>query len=361
MQLGAVNYITKPIDHDLLLSILKREEEAFASARDNAAFRETLASASKQAVIVGTHPEMKRILSIIDKVRDSEATVLILGETGTGKEVMAKRIHYTGQCRDRPFVGINCAALNDGLLESELFGHERGAFTGAVARKIGKFELAGSGTLFLDEVGDMSLAMQSKLLRVLQEKTFDRVGGTRTLTARCRVIASTNRDLEQMMRRGTFRDDLYYRLTLITIKLPPLRDRAEDIPALVEIFVEEANRRFGRRITRISESLIGRLTSYSWPGNIRQLKNVIANAVILSEGPELHDLDLPQTSGQPSVEPPIRLEGDLKSTIASHASRLEEKLIRGALERSDSNITRAAAELGITRKTLYAKMRAYGL
>lgn len=358
MKAGALNYITKPIAGNLLLSILKRERQELQSRQENIVFRELLESASAYKVIKSRHTQMQKIESIVEKVKDKEVTILILGETGTGKEISARKIHYSGAYRGRPYICINCAALNDNLLESELFGHERGAFTGAVAKKMGRFELAGRGTLFLDEVGDMSLAMQSKLLRVLQEKTFERVGGTKTLTAHCRVIASTNRDLKKLIAEGNFRRDLYYRLSLITISLPPLRERIDDIPALVELFIAEADRKYNKEVNRLSPAVLTRLKEYSWPGNIRQLKNIITNAVILSDDYELSHIELPQKI----LEEEISLNGEsLKSAIDRHTGVLEKRIIKQVLALSGGNISRSASELGITRKTLYDKMKRCGL
>ena len=220
MKAGATNYIPKPIDHGLLLSIIEKESVALRDRLATFGFRESLRSATRTQLVPSSSAEMKEIERIVEKVKDSDVPVLLLGETGTGKEVIAKTIHYTGAYRDRPFVGLNCASLNENLLESELFGHEKGAFSGAIARKIGRFELAGNGTLFLDEIGDMSLSMQSKLLRVLQERTLERVGGTKPVSVYCRLIAATNKDLAALRARGEFREDLYYRLSTVTLKLP---------------------------------------------------------------------------------------------------------------------------------------------
>jgi two-component system response regulator AtoC len=255
-------------------------------------------------------------------------------------------------------VGLNCASLNENLLESELFGHEKGAFSGAVARKIGRFELAGNGTLFLDEIGDMSLPMQSKFLRVLQERTLERVGGTKPVTVYCRVIAATNKDLASLRANGGFREDLYYRLSTVTLKLPPLRDRARDIPAFVRQFVQEANASYGRNVKTVPEPLMRRLQAYPWPGNIRQLKNVITNAVILCDGEEISDLEF--GDGHAPVGD-IALIGDLQTTVTKYADDVETRIIRTALERNDRNISRTARVLGISRKTLYEKIRRHDL
>jgi two-component system response regulator AtoC len=358
MKAGATNYIPKPIDHGLLLSIIEKESLALRDRMATLGFRETLRSAARTRPVPTSSAEMKEIGRVVEKVKDSDVTVLLLGETGTGKEVIAKTIHYTGAYRDRPFVGLNCASLNENLLESELFGHEKGAFSGAVARKIGRFELAGNGTLFLDEIGDMSFSMQSKLLRVLQEKTMERVGGTKSVSVYCRLIAATNKDLSLLRARGDFREDLYYRLSTVTLKLPPLRERTRDIPALVRIFVEEANEAYGRNVSAVSDRIMRSLVAHPWPGNIRQLKNVIANAVILSDGEEISRLDY----GEPHLpQEEISIDKDLPSTVSRYSREIEKKIIRSVLEKSNRNISRSAALLGISRKTLYEKIRKHEL
>ncbi len=358
MKAGATNYIPKPIDHALLLSVLEKERLALRDRLATFAFRESLRSTTKTQLVPSSSVEMKDIERVIEKVTDSDIPVLLLGETGTGKEVIARTIHYAGAYRDRPFVGLNCASLNENLLESELFGHEKGAFSGAVARKIGRFELAGNGTLFLDEIGDMSLAMQSKLLRVLQERTLERVGGTQPVTVYCRLIAATNKDLAGLRAHGGFREDLYYRLSIVTLKLPPLRDRARDIPDLVRQFIAEADAAYGRKVKSVPEPLMRRLQAYPWPGNIRQLKNVITNAVILCDGEEISDLEF--GDGLAAVGD-IPLIGDLSTTVTKYADDAETRIIRAALERNDRNITRTAHELGVSRKTLYEKIRRHDL
>jgi two-component system response regulator AtoC len=358
MKAGATNYIPKPIDHGLLLSIVQKESIALRDRLATLGFRESLRSAARTRLVPSSSAEMKEIERIVEKVRDSDVPVLLLGETGTGKEVIAKIIHYTGAYCDRPFVGLNCASLNENLLESELFGHEKGAFSGAIARKIGRFELAGTGTLFLDEIGDMSLSMQSKLLRVLQERTLERVGGTKPVSVYCRLIAATNKDLAALRSRGEFREDLYYRLSTVTLKLPPLRDRTRDIPALVRTFVEEANAAYGRNVTSIPDRIMRSLTTHSWPGNIRQLKNVIANAVILSDGEEISGLEYGDAG---RAEEEILIDKDLPSTVARYSSEIEKKIIRAVLEKNQGNITKSATRLGISRKTLYEKIRRHEL
>jgi DNA-binding NtrC family response regulator len=357
MKAGATNYLPKPVDHGLLLSILEKERLALRDRLASAAFRETLRTNNRRELVPSTSVEMTEIERVVEKVKDSDVPVLLLGETGTGKEVIARTIHYTGSYRDRPFVGLNCASLNENLLETELFGHEKGAFSGAVSRKIGRFELAGNGTLFLDEIGDMSVAMQSKLLRVLQERTMERVGGTKPVSVYCRLIAATNKDLSELRKGGQFREDLFYRLSTVTLKLPRLRDRARDIPALVRLFVEEANSAYDKNVRVVPEPLMRRLTAYPWPGNIRQLKNVITNAVLLSDGEEISVLEF----GDGVAPEEIYLEGNLQATVARYTTDLERRIIRAVLAESAGNVSRAASRLGISRKTLYEKMRRHEL
>jgi DNA-binding NtrC family response regulator len=358
MKTGATNYLPKPVDRDLLFSILEKERLSLRERLASTAFRETLRLDHLRELAPSTSPVVRDIVRVVEKVRDSDVPVLLLGETGTGKEVIARTIHYTGVYRDRPFVGLNCASLNENLLESELFGHEKGAFSGAVSRKIGRFELAGNGTLFLDEIGDMSLSMQSKLLRVLQERTLERVGGTKSVSVYCRLIAATNKDLAAIRKSGEFREDLFYRLSTVTLKLPPLRDRVRDIPVLVRQFVAEANAAYHKNVRVVSESQMGRLAAHPWPGNIRQLKNVITNAVLLCEGEEISGLELGDGNGAPED---IRLEGSLPATIARYTTDLERRIIRAVLAEHRGNVSRAAAGLGISRKTLYEKMRRHAL
>ncbi len=374
MKAGATNYILKPVDSGLLYSVLEKERLALGDRLSSDAFRESLRAAVRRKLAPSATREMKEIKRVVEKVKDSDVPVLLLGETGTGKEVIARTIHYTGSYRDRPFVALNCASLSESLLESELFGHEKGAFTGAVSRTVGRFELAGNGTLFLDEIGDMSLGMQAKLLRVLQERTLERVGGTRPVTVYCRLIAATNKDISDLRARGVFRDDLYYRLATVTMRLPPLRERSADIPALVQVFIDEANAAYGRNVRAVAEPILRRLAAHPWPGNIRQLKNVITNAVILAEGDEIAWLDPGDGEAAARGDGEAVLGGqggiplgngagggDLRSTVAHATKDLEKKIITGALGAAGGNITRAAAELGISRKTLYEKMRRHGL
>jgi len=370
MKAGATNYIPKPIDSGLLFSILEKERAALADRMSGDGFRESLRSTVRRPRVPSATREMKEIERVVEKVRDSDIPVLLLGETGTGKEVIARTIHYSGAYRDRPFVALNCASLNENLMESELFGHERGAFTGAVARTLGRFELAGDGTLFLDEIGDMSVTMQAKLLRVLQERTLERVGGTRPVSVYCRLITATNRDINDLRARGLFREDLYYRLCGVALRLPPLRERVRDIPLLVQLFIDEANAAYGTRVRSVPEHLMRRLCAHPWPGNIRQLRSVITNAVILSEGEEIANLPFGESAaaaaggggdGVPAEPDAADGGGDLRATVARASARLEKSIIASTLEAAEGNVTRAASRLGISRKTLYEKMRRLGL
>ena len=303
--------------------------------------------------IIGESPALKRVLSQVETVATTDSSVLVLGETGTGKEVIARAIHDLSPRRERTFVKVNCAAIPTGLLESELFGHEKGAFTGAIMQKMGRFELAHHGTLFLDEVGDIPLELQPKLLRVLQEKEFERLGSTRTLHVDVRVVAATNRDLTQMVEDRLFRSDLYYRLNVFPIVVPPLRERAEDIPLLVRYFAQKHARRMDRRIETIPAEEMEALTRYQWPGNVRELENLIERAVILSRGPALH-VPLPENrfSADAPAASPVTLEAAEREHIL-RALRDTNWVIAGP--------NGAAARLGMKRTTLQSRMAKLGI
>src|SRR6478752_1943104 len=298
--------------------------------------------------IIGESPRLRTVMSQAAIVAPTDSTVLLLGETGTGKGCIAKRIHYQSERRDYPFVAVNCAAIPLGLLESELFGHERGAFTGAISRKVGRFEIAHKGTLFLDEVGDIPLELQPKLLRVLQEQEFERLGGIRSIRTDVRLVAATNRDLGRMVEQGTFRADLYYRLNVFPIHIPALRERRDDIPILVRYFVDKFAKSMNRKITRIPESVMDTLVRYAWPGNIRELQNFIERAVILTEGAALR---------APLAE--LR-ESKSKSSQGATLKEVERKHVLQVLRDTDwilGGPTGAAARLGIPRTTLIYRMR----
>lgn len=356
MKLGASDYLTKPFDLDELKLVIKQNLQVSQLASEVDFLRSELQK--KYSQLIGQSPAMQEVLKLIDRVAQSNATVLITGESGTGKEVAAVTIHQHSPRRDGPFVPVNCAAIPDNLLESELFGHEKGAFTGALQRKPGRFELAHNGTLFLDEIAEMPLNMQAKLLRVLQEKAFERVGGTETLKVDVRVIAATNRNLKEAMEKGQFREDLYYRLNVIQINMPALRDRKEDIPLLANHFLNKFAP--GGKINRISPAAMQLLTRYHWPGNIRELQNVIERAVIICQGQEISPADLPKelliTSEQAARQNLITIpDGGIS------LEELEKELIIKALEKSGGNQTRAAQLLGITRSALLYRSQKHGI
>lgn len=358
MKLGATDYITKPFELDELKLIVK-QALMFSQLQTEVIFLRSELN-KKYGRIVGNSQAVQDVCTLVEKVADSNATVLITGESGTGKEVTALSIHQLSSRRDKPFVPINCAALPETLLESELFGHEKGAFTGAVARKMGRFELAHEGTLFLDEVTEMPLSMQVKLLRVLQERVFERVGGTGSVKVDVRVIAATNRDPLECIKKGTFREDLFYRLNVLPIGLPPLRERVEDIPLLVLHFLDKFN---PSQETQISPDAMGLLCTYEWPGNIRELQNIIERAVILSQGNEIKTHHLPKeiqkTEANKNDTP---LETGLILNFPDGGisiDEVEKQLILKALEKSNGNQTKASSLLGITRSALLYRAQKY--
>ncbi len=344
---GALEFLTKPFhDEDLLEAIQQ------GLGRDQRAPRPKAGPAGKFAEIVGASPALKNVLSQVEVVGPTESTVLLLGETGTGKELIARAILNSSARANRPFVKLNCAAIPSGLLESELFGHEKGAFTGAVAQKIGRFELANGGTLFLDEVGDIPLELQPKLLRVLQEQEFERLGSGRTIRVDVRLIAATNRDLAQMVADRQFREDLYFRLNVFPIRIPPLRERAGDIPLLVRHYVDKYAQRMNKRIDSIPEEAMNALGAYSWPGNIRELQNLIERAVILTRGSTLQIQTRDLTRPNPAA------------SAAGTLEEVERERILQALEESGAVIggrNGAAARLGLKRTTLLSKMQRLGI
>jgi len=319
--------------------------------RENRTLREATHS---DDVMIGNSAALRDVLQLCDRVAATNATVLLLGETGTGKELSARRVHAQSPRREKPFIAINCAALPETLLESELFGHEEGAFTGATATKLGRFELAHGGTLFLDEIGDISPSTQIKLLRVLQEREFVRVGGVKTISCDVRIIAATNRNLKRAMEAGEFREDLYYRLNVFPIHLPPLRERREDIPLLVEHFVERTAREFGAQRPRIASEAMSLLCAYRWPGNIREMRNVIERAVLLSDDGQISPETMPrEIAGDTKADP--------EPVVGSALEGYEKAMIVKALEECDWNQTRAAQTLGISRDNLRYRLRKYDI
>ncbi len=358
---GAHDYITKPFDADELQVVIKK---ALATGEADRRVVQPDPSAPKDLGrfgIIGQTPEMVAIFDLIGRVAASPSTVLVTGESGTGKELVARALHTESERADGPFIRVNCGAIPDNLFESELFGHERGAFTGAVSARPGRFELADGGTLFLDEVGELPKDMQVKLLRVLQEQAFERVGGVTTHKVDVRVVAATNRDLKEAASRGAFREDLYYRLHVVPIQLPALRDRADDIPHLVKHFLERFNSRLGRSVVGVSPAAMAALMANRWHGNIRELENVMERAVLLAREDRLSLKDFPGLDAGKVDEEPDPEEMGLKEYVRIYTAQLERARIQRVLEKSDGNVTHASRKLGISRKSLQMKMKEYGL
>ena len=357
MKAGAYDYLTKPVDPDDLVITLKKAVERLQLRRQVAYLQQEVAQQAGIGQIVAVSPEMQRIMRLVQQVAQNEATVLIEGESGTGKELMARYIHHSGLRASGPFVAINCGALPENLLESELFGHVKGAFTGAIKDKKGLFEVADDGTLFLDEIGETSPGFQVKLLRVLEDGTFRRVGGTTEHRVNVRIIAASNKDLASLVPKGQFRRDLYYRLKVIPIYLPPLRKRVPDIKPLAEHFVFHYGNRMGRRHSSLSEAAINRLETHTWPGNVRELENAIERALIFCQGEEIQPSDLPLEACMPLVEgfEPAESSADMSMET------MEQVHIRKVLENCQWNRSRAARVLGIGYNTLWRKMKRYGI
>ncbi|MBZ0271315.1 sigma-54 dependent transcriptional regulator [bacterium] len=361
MKRGAFDYLTKPFDKDELLASVARAVRQRDLARSEP--DEPVGGASRNAA-------MRSLYAMIDKVAKSPTTVLITGESGTGKELVARMLHERGDRADKPYIRINCAAMPATLVESELFGYERGAFTGAVGSKPGRFELADKGTLFLDEIGTVPLETQVKLLRAIQEQEFERVGGVSSIRVNVRLVTATNVDLRQEVAAGRFREDLYYRLNVVHLRLPPLRERTEDLDMLARQFIERANKRVKKRVTGIGPDAWARLRAHAWPGNIRELENVIERAVLLAEGDTIAASDLPDELAHAAPGPGSRAVPapgaeaagfDLKQASREAAARVEIELIGAALKKTRGNVTQAAKILGLSRKGLQIKMREYGL
>ncbi len=355
MQAGSSEYMVKPFDVETLQAVVSRTLERQALMKEVLYLRSEVEGYHPFVDIVGRDEKMLEIFELIKRVADSDATVLITGESGTGKELIARAIHQQSQRVQRPFIAVNCTAIPEYLIESELFGHERGAFTGAVQRRIGKFELAHTGTLFLDEIGSMRLDMQAKLLRVLQEREIERVGGERTIKVDVRVVAATNADLRELVKTKAFRDDLYYRLNVIPIYVPPLRARKADIPLLVPYFLDKFNRQFNRRMRGFSPAAMEAMEAYDWPGNVRELENIVERLVVISKHEMIQLRELPldlQSSHTPLVER-LDAEGyDLRKAV----QQFEREYIRRVLEKTRWNQTAAARILGIHRNTLLGKI-----
>ncbi|MCL6449431.1 MAG: sigma-54 dependent transcriptional regulator, partial [Armatimonadetes bacterium] len=362
---GAFDYIVKPFNLDELLLTVKKAVTMRQLASEVEILRGNHGARTAPMdlpvdVMIGQSPPMQAVYKTIGRVADSNVTVLIQGESGTGKELVARAIHENSERRNGPFVKINCATIPENLMESELFGYEKGAFTGAGARKPGKFELAHQGTIFLDEIGELTLSAQAKLLRVLQEKEFERVGGTQNIRVDVRILAATNKDLQRCVQEGTFREDLYFRLRVVTIWLPPLREHLEDVPALARYFLQHYSRELNKPVNDFSPAAMLLLQQYDWPGNVRELRNVCEQAVVLARGPVIMPEDLPfslQTSSRELREAVLKPGATLKEIVAD----VERQVILRALREHNWNRTATARALGLNRRSLYAKMKEYGL
>ena len=364
MRLGAWDYLVKPFDVDDLNLLVQRALDKRALEREVLGLRAALAPSAVETPggfegIVGRHPEMVRIYQTVMQIAETPSTVLITGESGTGKELVARAIHQRGTRRSQPFVAVNVAALPDTLIESELFGHERGAFTGAHARKLGKFELAHGGTVFLDEIGSLRLDLQTRLLRVLQEREVERLGGTRPIPVDVRVLAATNVNLRQAVRERAFREDLFYRLNVVPIHLPPLRERRDDIAHLVQHFVRKFARECNRDIRAVSAGALETLIRYDWPGNVRELENVIHRAVVLARTPVLHLQDIPLDVAMP--ETGARLGEDTGLPLRDACEQFERQYVLRVLESMNWNVSRAARKLAVHRNTVLAKLAAWNI
>ncbi|MBW1722064.1 MAG: sigma-54-dependent Fis family transcriptional regulator [Deltaproteobacteria bacterium] len=363
MKIGAYDYLAKPVKMEEVLMVIQRALEFRDLRRENLALKRQLKQKYRFENFVGDSPQMAKVFRIIEKVADTDSTVLILGESGTGKELVARAIHYHSYRRDKPMIPVNCGAIPEELLESELFGHEKGAFTNAIRTRIGRFELADGGTIFLDEVAEMSPHLQVKLLRVLQEQEFERLGGTKTIKCDVRILAATNKNLEKLIEDGTFREDLYYRLKVIPIEIPPLRDRRSDIPLLVHHFLEKTSKAKKKPIKGVSREVMNALTQYDWPGNVRELENIVERMVILSEGDTLTIDDLPEKISRKQA-PNLAIQTSIpdEGFSLSHAiNEYERQLIISALEKADWVKNRAAKLLNMNRTTLVEKIKKQGI
>ena len=369
MKEGAFDFLQKPVDLDHLKLLVQRAARQQELLRENLLLREEYASRYGFPRIVGEHESIREISQNIQRVAGTDSTVLLLGESGTGKELFARAVHYLSPRREQPFVALNCAAIPEGLVENELFGHERGAFTGAGARKVGKMDLAHRGTLFLDEIGELPLAIQAKLLRVLEERRFERVGGTQSIEVDVRIVVATNRDLRKLIDEKLFREDLYFRISAVPLTIPPLRERGNDVLLLAQHFLGKFSREFAKPGLELSEDASDRLLSYRWPGNVRELQNTLERAVILADGMSIRADGLQLPAPRPDAEsvpngmlpPDFSWEGSLEEVTCRAVNHVERLLLESALRECKWNKTRAAERLGVSPKTLLAKLRSTGL
>ena len=365
MKLGAFDYLPKPFDPDELKLVVKRALERRQLLQENVELRSEVSSKYRFENIIGASPQMQNVYRLIAKCAPTNSTVMLTGESGTGKELIARAIHYNSLRKDKPFVAVDCNSLSENLLESEMFGHIKGAFTGAVVNKKGMFEMAGSGTMFLDEIGNISLTTQAKLLRVIQEREFKAVGDTRTQSANFRLLTATNKDLKAMVAEGTFREDLYYRINIFPIQVPPLRERQDDIAPLAFHFLKVFSEELGKKVTEISEGAMSALMHHDWPGNVRELENTIHRAVILAtdkvvrqahlaniiEAPAKLDVDVPRTSDE--------LKRIKKATREKSVENIEKLFVLEALKRNGWNVTKSAEDTGMQRANFQALMKKY--
>jgi len=369
MKEGAYDFLQKPVDLDHLKLLVQRAARQQELLRENLLLREEYTARYGFPRIVGEHASIREISQQIQRIAATDSTALLLGESGTGKELFARAIHHLSNRREQPFVALNCAAIPEGLVENELFGHERGAFTGAGARKVGKMDLAHHGTLFLDEIGELPLAIQAKLLRVLEERRFERVGGTQLLEVDVRIVVATNRDLQKLMQEKLFREDLYFRISAVPITIPALRDRGNDVLLLADYFLDKFSREFAKPGLELSSDAKQRLLEYRWPGNVRELQNTLERAVILADGLSIRASGLQLPSPKPDLQSmpdgtlpeKFSWEGSLEEVTHRAAGHVERVLLESTLRDCQWNKTRAAERLGVSPKTLLAKIRAAGL
>ena len=355
MRAGAETYLVKPLDANAVLIFVEKALEKRRLVRDSQLLRERVRERYRLDGMVGEAPEMQAVYEIIRQAAATKATVLVLGESGTGKELIAQALHEQSPRKDKPFIKVACAALTETLLESELFGHEKGSFTGASARREGRFELADGGTLFLDEIGEMPPSMQVKLLRALQQREFERVGGTQTIKVDVRVVAATNRDLAAEVKEGRFREDLYYRLNVVSVTLPPLRRRKGDIPELVSLFIEKYGKSYGKEVKGLTPGTMNALLAHDWPGNVRELENAIERAVVLAKGPELTADDLP-----PSLRGPRPVTRDGSSLVpGATMEQIEREAILRTIELAGGSTAKAAEMLGISVRKIQYRLKEF--
>ncbi|MEM9729099.1 MAG: sigma-54 dependent transcriptional regulator [Myxococcota bacterium] len=367
LKLGAFDYVTKPFDQTEFRNVVNKAAKTRELSQTHVRGDPNERGRYR---IIGHSPPMRGVYDVIEKVADTPSTVLITGESGTGKELIARALHENSARQDKPFVSVNCAAIPPDLLESELFGYEKGAFTGATTSKPGRFELAHGGTLFLDEIAEIPVSMQVKLLRAIQEQQFERVGGIKTITVDARLIAATNRDLKAQIAEGQFREDLYYRLNVVHVHLPPLRERPSDIPLLIDHFVHRFNEKLGREVTGFDEDAMSRLLRYGWPGNIRELENVVERCMIFADDgevdaqyltPDVRDAGAENANPLAATLDPTGGEAGLKQVVREATLKVEREFIARALEQTGGNVTHTARLLKISRKSLQNKMKELGL